>query len=109
MSLLPRFYNQLQGRILLEGHESSRYRLRTLREQIVIMRQDVIVLAGSVPDNLRYGQLDASDAAIEEAARAAHAHDFIMRLPHGYDTQLAEAGQGLQAASGSDSVSPERF
>jgi ABC-type multidrug transport system fused ATPase/permease subunit len=95
VSLIPRLYNPSRGHILLDGHDSSRYRLRTLREQVAFVLQDVIVLAGSVRDNLRYGQLDASDEAIEEAARAAHAHDFIMRLPHGYDTELAEAGQGL--------------
>ena len=95
VSLIPRFYDPGTGRILIDGHDSSRYRLRTLREQIAIVQQDVIVLAGSVRDNLRYGRLDASDAEIEEAARAAHAHDFIMRLPHGYDTELAEAGSGL--------------
>jgi ABC-type multidrug transport system fused ATPase/permease subunit len=88
-------YNPLEGHILLDGHDSSRYRLRTLREQVAFVLQDVIVLAGSVRDNLRYGHLDATDEAVEEAARAAHAHDFIMRLPRGYDTELAEAGQGL--------------
>jgi ATP-binding cassette, subfamily B, bacterial len=94
-SLIPRLYNPLEGHILLDGHDSSRYRLRTLREQVAFVLQDVIVLAGSVRDNLRYGHLDATDEAVEDAARAAHAHDFIMRLPHGYDTELAEAGQGL--------------
>ncbi|HEY9466171.1 MAG TPA: ABC transporter ATP-binding protein [Vicinamibacterales bacterium] len=95
VSLIPRLYNPSEGHILVDGHDSARYRLRTLREQVAFVLQDVIVLAGSVRDNLRYGQLDASDEAIEQAARAAHAHDFIMRLPDGYDTELSEAGQGL--------------
>jgi ATP-binding cassette subfamily B protein/subfamily B ATP-binding cassette protein MsbA len=95
MSLIPRFFEPLQGRILVDGEDIAKYRLRTLREQIAIVQQEVIVLAGSVRDNLRYGRLDATDAEIEHAARAAHAHDFIMRLPHGYETELAEAGSSL--------------
>jgi ATP-binding cassette, subfamily B, bacterial len=95
VSLIPRFYDPLEGRILVDGEDSSRYRLRTLREQVAIVQQEVIVLAGSIRDNLRYGRLDADDEEIERAARAAHAHDFIMRLDHGYDTELAEAGSGL--------------
>jgi ABC-type multidrug transport system fused ATPase/permease subunit len=95
VSLIPRFYDPLQGQILLDGHDIVRYRLRTLREQIAIVQQEVIVLAGSVRENLRYGALDATDEEIEAAARAANAHDFIMRLPRGYDTELSEAGSGL--------------
>ncbi len=95
VSLIPRFYDPAEGQILVDGVDSTRYRLRTLREQVAIVQQEVIVLAGSVRDNLRYGQLGASDEAIEEAARAANAHDFIMRLEFGYDTDLAEAGSGL--------------
>lgn len=95
LSLIPRFYDPAEGRVLLDGTDSSKYRLRTLREQIAIVLQEVIVLAGSVRDNLRYGRLDATDAEIEEAARAAQAHDFIVRLERGYDTELAEAGIGL--------------
>jgi ABC-type multidrug transport system fused ATPase/permease subunit len=95
VSLIPRFYDPSAGRILVDGEDSSRYRLRTLREQVAIVQQEVIVLAGSVRDNLRYGRLDATDEEIERAARAAHAHDFILRLDQGYDTELAEAGIGL--------------
>jgi ABC-type multidrug transport system fused ATPase/permease subunit len=95
VSLIPRFYDPSQGQILLDGHEIVRYRLRTLREQIAIVQQEVIMFAGSVRDNLRYGALDATDDQIEAAARAANAHDFIVRLPHGYDTELSEAGSGL--------------
>jgi ABC-type multidrug transport system fused ATPase/permease subunit len=95
MSLIPRFYDPSEGQILLDGRDIVRYRLRTLREQIALVQQDVIVLAGSVRDNLRYGALDATDEEIEAAARAANAHDFIMRLPNGYDTELSEAGSSL--------------
>jgi ATP-binding cassette, subfamily B, bacterial len=95
VSLIPRFYDPMTGQILLDGIDSRKFRLRTLREQIAIVQQDVVVLAGSIRDNLRYGRLDATDSEIEEAARAAHAEDFIMRLDHRYDSELAEAGGGL--------------
>jgi ABC-type multidrug transport system fused ATPase/permease subunit len=95
VSLIPRFYDPSAGDIRLDGEPLTRYRLRALREQIAFVLQDVIVLAGSVRENLRYGQLDASDAAIEQAARDAHAHEFITRLDYGYDTPLAEGGGGL--------------
>jgi ATP-binding cassette subfamily B protein/subfamily B ATP-binding cassette protein MsbA len=94
-SLIPRFYEPDTGQVLLDGVDAAQYRLRELREQIAIVQQEVIVLAGSIRDNLRYGLLEADDAAIEEAARAANAHDFIMRLERGYETELAEAGGGL--------------
>jgi ABC-type multidrug transport system fused ATPase/permease subunit len=95
VSLIPRFHEPQSGRILIDGVESSRYRLGSLRQRIAIVQQDVMVLAGSIRDNLRYGRLDADDSDIEQAARDAQAHEFIMRLPHGYDTELAEAGGGL--------------
>jgi ABC-type multidrug transport system fused ATPase/permease subunit len=95
VSLIPRFYDPASGHILIDGHDTSGYRLRGLREQIALVLQDVIVLAGSVRDNLRYGRLDATDHEIEAAARAAHAHEFIAQLEHGYDTDLAEAGSRL--------------
>jgi ATP-binding cassette, subfamily B, bacterial len=95
VSLIPRFYEPTAGRILLDGQESGRYRLRTLREQVAIVLQDVIIVAGSIRENLRYGNLDATDEAIEQAACRAQAHEFIMRLPYGYETELSEAGAGL--------------
>jgi ABC-type multidrug transport system fused ATPase/permease subunit len=95
VSLIPRFYEPTRGRILIDGQDVSQFQLRRLREQVAIVQQEVIVLAGSVRENLRYGRLDAGDAEIEEAARAAHAHEFISKLERGYDTELAEAGAGL--------------
>ena len=95
VSLIPRFYDATEGRILVDGRDVRRYRIRSLREKIAIVLQDPVLFAGSIADNLRYGRLDATDADIEEAARAAHAHEFISRLPKQYDTQIAEAGGGL--------------
>ena len=69
--------------------------LRSLRERIAIVLQDPVLFSGTIADNLRYGRLDATREEIESAARAAHAHDFISRLPKGYDTEIAEAGGSL--------------
>jgi ABC-type multidrug transport system fused ATPase/permease subunit len=95
VSLIPRFYDATEGRVLVEDRDVRQYRIRSLREKIAIVLQDPVLFAGSIADNLRYGRLDATDAEIEEAARAAHAHEFISRLPRRYDTQIAEAGGGL--------------
>ena len=81
--------------MLIDGVDVRGYRLRSLRERIAIVLQDPVLFAGTIADNLRYGRLDATDAEVEEAARAAHAHEFVSRLPKRYDTPIAEAGGGL--------------
>jgi ABC-type multidrug transport system fused ATPase/permease subunit len=95
VSLIPRFYDASSGRVLVDGVEVQKYRVRSLREKIAIVLQEPMLFQGSIGDNLRYGRLDATPQDIEEAARAAHAHDFIARLSKGYDTEIAEAGGGL--------------
>jgi ABC-type multidrug transport system fused ATPase/permease subunit len=95
VSLIPRFYDPLSGAVLIDGVDVRRYRLKNLREQVAFVLQEVLVLAGSIRDNLRYGRLDASDAEVEQAARDALADNFIRRQPRGYDTDLAGAGVGL--------------
>jgi ABC-type multidrug transport system fused ATPase/permease subunit len=95
VSLIPRFYHATAGRVLVDGVDVRRYRVRALREQIAIVLQDPVLFQGTIADNLRYGQLDATPREIEDAARAAHAHEFISHLPKGYDTETAEAGGGL--------------
>jgi ATP-binding cassette, subfamily B, bacterial len=94
-SLVPRFFEPTSGRVLIDGVDVSQYQLRSLRERIALVLQDAMLFGGSVADNIRYGRLDATDEEVEQAAKAAHAHDFIMRLPKGYDTPLAEAGGSL--------------
>ncbi len=94
-SLIPRFYEPTSGRVLVDGRDVSEYRLRSLRQHIALVAQDPVLFGGTVADNIRYGRLDASDADVEAAARAAHAHDFIMRLPEGYQTSIAQAGASL--------------
>ena len=95
VSLIPRFYDASAGQVLVDGVDVRGYRLRSLRERIGIVLQDPVLFSGTIADNLRYGRLDATDAEVEEAARAAHAHDFVAHLPKRYDTPVAEAGGGL--------------
>jgi ABC-type multidrug transport system fused ATPase/permease subunit len=95
LSLLPRFYEVTGGRIRIDGIDIRDYDLRSLRENIAVVHQEPILLTGSVRDNLRYGNLQASDDAVRNAAKAANADDFIAALPAGYDTDLREAGTHL--------------
>jgi ATP-binding cassette subfamily B protein len=95
VSLIPRFYDTTAGSVTIDGIDVRRYRVRSLREKISIVLQDPVLFQGTIADNLRYGRLDASDEEVEAAARAAHAHEFIARLPKGYATEVAEAGGGL--------------
>jgi ATP-binding cassette subfamily B protein/subfamily B ATP-binding cassette protein MsbA len=94
-SLIPRFFEPTAGRVLIDGVDVSQYRLRSLRERIALVLQDAVLFGGTIADNIRYGRLEATDAEVEQAARAAHAHEFIVRLSQGYDTPLAEAGGSL--------------
>ena len=95
VSLIPRFYDATGGRLTIDGVDVRKYRVRSLREKIAIVLQDPVLFSGTIADNLRYGRLDATPPEIEQAARAAHAHEFIARLPKGYETEIAEAGGGL--------------
>ena len=95
VSLIPRFYDATAGRVVIDGVDVRQYRVRSLREKIAIVLQEPVLFQGTIADNLRYGRLDATQQEIEDAARAAHAHDFISRLPRGYDTPIAEAGGSL--------------
>ena len=94
-SLIPRFYGVSEGAILLDGLDVRDIRVRALRRCIGVVHQDVYLFGGSVSDNLRYGRPDASQAEIVEAAKRAHAHEFITALPRGYDTDIGERGVKL--------------
>jgi ATP-binding cassette subfamily B protein/subfamily B ATP-binding cassette protein MsbA len=95
VSLLPRFYDINQGRIILDGTDIRKLTLKSLREQISIVLQEPLLFSGTIADNIRYGRLDADMDEIVEAAKAANAHDFIMGLPQKYDTELGERGTRL--------------
>ena len=94
-SLLPRFFEPTAGRITVDGVDIRDYDLRSLRERIALVPQEAVLFAGSIADNIRYGRLEASREEVEAAARAAHVHSFVERLPHGYDSLVAEAGATL--------------
>ena len=94
-NLIPRFFEPRRGQVLIDDVEISRYSLASLRQQIALVPQTPVLFGGTIADNIRYGRLEASDAEVETAARAAHAHQFICRLPRGYETPVAEAGATL--------------
>jgi ATP-binding cassette subfamily B protein len=93
--LVARFHDPTRGRILLNGHDIRQFKLRTYRDLLAIVQQDVFLFDGSVRDNIAYGRHDASDEDIEDAARRANAHEFIVRLPDKYDTFIGERGVKL--------------
>ena len=94
-SLLPRFYDCDAGTIRIDGTDIKQVTLDSLRQQVGIVPQETILFNGTVYDNILYGRLDATKEEIEEAAKAANAHDFIMELPDGYKTMLGDRGVNI--------------
>jgi ATP-binding cassette subfamily B protein/subfamily B ATP-binding cassette protein MsbA len=92
MSLLVRFYDPSGGRIEIDGVDLRDLKLQSLRDQISVVLQEPLLFSGTIRENIRYGRLDATQEQIEDAARAANAHDFIANLPEGYETELGEGG-----------------
>ncbi|MSD91632.1 ABC transporter ATP-binding protein [Bifidobacterium asteroides] len=97
VNLLSRFYDVSEGSVCVDGHDVRDVTLASLRRQMGVMLQDTFIFTGNVRENIRYGRLDATDQQIEEAAKAVHAHEFIMELPDGYDTKVEERGSTLSA------------
>ena len=93
--LVARFHDPTRGRLLLNGTDIRDFRLRTYRDLLAIVQQDVFLFDGSVRDNIAYARHDATDGDVEDAARRANAHEFIVRLPDGYDTFIGERGVKL--------------
>ena len=93
--LIPHFYDVVSGEILLDGREIHTITRDSLRRNIGIVQQDIYLFNDSMKENIRYGKLDATDEEIIEAAKRANIHDYIMSLPHGYDTQIGERGVRL--------------
>ena len=94
-SLIPRFYDVTGGAILLDDTDIRNVKIKDLRRQIGIVQQDVYLFGGTVLDNIRYGKPDATDEEIIAAAKAANAHEFIMNLEHGYETDIGQRGVKL--------------
>ena len=95
VNLISRFYDVQEGNIYIDGYNVKDVSIESLRRQMGIMTQDNFLFSGTVADNIRYGKLDATDDEIVAAAKAVNAHDFIMKLENGYQTELKERGAGL--------------
>jgi ATP-binding cassette subfamily B protein len=93
--LVARFHDPTEGRILLNGADIREFRLHTYRGLLALVQQDVFLFDGSVRENIAYGRHDATDAEVEDAARRANAHEFIVKLPEQYDTFIGERGVKL--------------
>jgi ABC-type multidrug transport system fused ATPase/permease subunit len=97
LSLVARFYDPVEGTILVNGRDLRDYRIADLHRQLALVTQDLFVFGTSVRENIRYGSISASDAEVESAAAAAEIHDDIVGLPEGYDTVLGVGGRLLSA------------
>ncbi len=95
LSLMPRFYEATEGTVKIDGVDIKDIKLNKLRQSIGVIQQDVYLFAGTIIDNIRYGKPNASDEEIIEAAKKAGAHDFIMELPDGYNTNIGQRGVKL--------------
>jgi len=95
INLLCRFYDPVQGRITIDGHDLRDVAQRSLHRQLGIVLQDTFLFSGTIRDNIRYGRPEASDDEVVASAKAVNAHDFIMNLPQGYDTEVQERGARL--------------
>jgi ABC-type multidrug transport system fused ATPase/permease subunit len=99
VSLIPRFYDLISGQALVDGRDVRDYKVRSLRDQVSIVLQEPVLFTGTIADNIRYGRLDATDEEVIAAAKAAYAHDFIMRKENGYQTKLG-GDEGIYLSGG---------
>lgn len=97
VNLLSRFYNVDSGRVLVDGIDISKVKLNSLRKQMGVMMQDSFIFSGTIMDNIRYGNKEATDEDVIRAAKTVCAHDFIMQMEDGYNTQVNERGSRLSA------------
>ncbi|MCL6606326.1 MAG: ABC transporter ATP-binding protein/permease [Paenibacillus sp.] len=95
IGLLSRFYNSDKGQITIDGHDITSIHRDSLRGHMAFVLQDTFLFKGTIRDNIRYGNLDATDEEVEEAAKLANAHSFITRMPEGYERMLATDGSGI--------------
>ena len=95
VSLIPRFYDPVSGKVTIDGQDVRRYKLQSLREQMSFVLQDTLLFRASVWDNIAYGKPDARSREIRQAARFANAEEFIDKLPQGYSTMIGERGASL--------------
>ncbi|SHM17611.1 ABC transporter ATP-binding protein [Ruminococcus flavefaciens] len=92
VQLIPRLYDTTKGRVIVGGHDVKEYALETLRNQVAMVLQKNVLFSGTIRDNLRWGNAEATDEEIIDACKSACAHDFVMSFPDGYDTDLGQGG-----------------
>ena len=97
VNLISRFYETQEGTVSIDGYDVKKVTIESLRSQMGVMMQDTFLFSGTIKDNIRYGKLDATDEEIIAAAKAVSAHEFIMKMEKGYDTQVNERGSRLSA------------
>jgi subfamily B ATP-binding cassette protein MsbA len=95
ITLLARFYDPTEGTIRIDGENIREYNVQSLRRQVGIVMQDNLLFAGTMADNIKYARPSATEEEMIDAARAANAHEFITRLPHGYESEIGERGVAL--------------
>ena len=95
VNLISRFYDIQEGTISIDGYDLTKVSMASLRKQMGVMTQDNFIFQGTIRENIMYGKLDATEEEMIEAAKAVNAHDFIMKMEKGYDTELKERGAGL--------------
>lgn len=95
VNLISRFYDVCGGSLKIDGHDIRDVKIYSLRKQMSVMMQDSFIFSGTIMDNIRYGRLDATDEEVIAAAKAVHAHDFIMQMQKGYQTEVNERGSSL--------------
>ena len=95
VNLISRFYDVCGGAVKIDGHDIRDVKIDSLRKQMSVMMQESFIFSGTIMDNIRYGRLDATDEEVIEAAKAVHAHDFIMEMEKGYQTEVNERGSSL--------------
>lgn len=95
VNLISRFYDVCGGAVKIDGHDIRDVKIDSLRKQMSVMMQESFIFSGTIMDNIRYGRLDATDEEVIEAAKAVHAHDFIMEMEKGYRTEVNERGSSL--------------
>ena len=99
MQLLQRFYDPISGSVMIDGHSVTEYHLGWLRQQIGIVSQEPVLFHTTISENIRLGRLNATQDEIQEAARLANAHDFIMTLPKKYETLVGDRGAQMSGVS----------
>lgn len=95
INLLCRFYDPVEGSVIIDGHDIRHVTIQSLRSQIGIVLQDTFIFSGTIRENIRFGRLDATDEEVEMAAKSVNAHEFITKLPNGYDMEVQERGSVL--------------